>query len=85
MIPFSPAPRSPQLTRHLRRQVVAVQQYVVRPQTADSSDSFLSEVCKNDYQLTEEQVKNGESLESAIQRVSQSRESVSSESPSCEF
>ena len=47
-----------------------MQQYVVRPQTADSSDSFLSEVCKNDYQLTEEQVKNGESLQSAILRVS---------------
>ena len=50
--------------------MVAVQQYIVRPQTADSSDSFLSEVCKNDYQLTEEQVKNGESLQSAILRVS---------------
>ncbi|XP_043222924.1 epithelial splicing regulatory protein 1-like isoform X2 [Amphibalanus amphitrite] len=55
----------------VNNKVVAVQQYVVRPQSADSSDSFLSEVCKNDYQLTEEQVKNGESLESAIQRFDQ--------------
>jgi len=52
----------------VNNKVVAVQQYVVRPLSAEASDSFLSEVCKTDYQLTEEQVKNGETLESAVNR-----------------
>ncbi|XP_037785794.1 RNA-binding protein fusilli-like isoform X1 [Penaeus monodon] len=48
------------------RKVVTEQQYIVRPLSGDINENVLGEQCREDYGLTEEQVKNGQPFENVI-------------------
>ncbi|CAG0912498.1 unnamed protein product [Notodromas monacha] len=50
------------------RYIVAEKRYVVKPRTADINENVLSEQCRNDFGLTEEQVKRGELLETVLEQ-----------------
>lgn len=51
-------------------QVVAVHCKYVKPRTVDVSGCVLSEVTRNDFGITEDQVKSGQPLEQVIEEVS---------------
>uniref|UniRef100_T1ILP7 RRM domain-containing protein n=1 Tax=Strigamia maritima TaxID=126957 RepID=T1ILP7_STRMM len=51
--------------------VVAVQQNVVKPRTADVNENVLSDQCKTEFGLCEEQVKNGQFLEQILEQFDQ--------------
>ncbi len=51
------------------KQVVAVQYNVVKPRSSDVNENLLSEVARNQFGLTEEQVKNGQPLEHVLEEV----------------
>lgn len=46
--------------------VLTEQQYIVRPSGSDMNENLLGEQCREDYGLTEEQVKDGQPLENVI-------------------
>ncbi|KAK8382538.1 hypothetical protein O3P69_015425 [Scylla paramamosain] len=48
------------------RKTVTEQQYIVRPPTEDINENVLGEQCREDFRLTEDQVKNGQPLENVI-------------------
>ncbi|XP_042222346.1 epithelial splicing regulatory protein 1-like, partial [Homarus americanus] len=48
------------------RKVVTEQQYIIRPPTEDINENVLGEQCREDFGLTEDQVKNGQPLENVI-------------------
>ncbi|XP_066954813.1 epithelial splicing regulatory protein 1 isoform X1 [Macrobrachium rosenbergii] len=48
------------------RKVVTEQQYIVQPPSGDINENVLGEQCREDYGLTEEQVKNGQPFETVI-------------------
>ncbi|XP_069184951.1 epithelial splicing regulatory protein 1 isoform X3 [Procambarus clarkii] len=48
------------------RKVVTEQQYIVRPPTEDINENVLGEQCREDFNLTEDQVKNGQPLENVV-------------------
>lgn len=48
------------------RKAVTEQQYIVRPPTEDINENVLGEQCREDFRLTEDQVKNGQPLENVI-------------------
>ncbi|XP_050687370.1 epithelial splicing regulatory protein 1-like isoform X4 [Eriocheir sinensis] len=48
------------------RKTVTEQQYIVRPPTEDINENVLGEQCREDFRLTEDQVKNGQPLGSVI-------------------
>jgi hypothetical protein len=50
--------------------VVGLQQYLVKPRVADVNENVLSEQLVTESALTEDLVKNGVALETAIQQVS---------------
>jgi hypothetical protein len=50
-------------------QVVGLQQYLVKPRVADVNENVLSEQLVTESSLTEDLVKNGVALETAIQQV----------------
>lgn len=49
--------------------MVGLQQYLVKPRVADVNENVLSEELVTDSALTEDLVKNGVALETAIQQV----------------
>jgi len=49
--------------------VVGLQQYLVKPRVADVNENVLSEELVTESALTEDLVKNGVPLETAIQQV----------------
>jgi epithelial splicing regulatory protein 1/2 len=51
--------------------VVAVQYNVVKPRSSDVNENLLSEVARNQFGLTEEQVKNGQPLEHVLEELDQ--------------
>jgi len=53
------------------RKVVHVHNAVVKPASADINENILSEVARNRYGLTEDQIKNGQTLESVIEQLDQ--------------
>lgn len=48
------------------RKVVTEQQYIIQPPSGDINENVLGEQCREDYGLTEEQVKNGQPFETVI-------------------
>lgn len=50
-------------------QVVAVHYNLVKPRSADVNENLLSEVARNQFGLTEDQIKNGQPLEHVIEEV----------------
>lgn len=50
-------------------QVVAVHTNVVKPRSADVNENLLSETARNQFGLTDEQVKNGQPLENVLEEV----------------
>jgi len=51
-------------------QVVGIQQYAVKPRTADINENILSEQCLAETTLTEAAVKAAEPLETVLAKVS---------------
>lgn len=51
-------------------QVVSIQQYAVKPRTADINENILSEQCLAETSLTEAAVKAAEPLETVLAKVS---------------
>jgi hypothetical protein len=56
-------------------QVVNIQQYAVKPRTADINENILSEQCLAETSLTEAAVKSAEPLETVLAKVSGALES----------
>ena len=52
----------------------------MKPRTADINDNVLSEECRNDYGLNEENIKDGELLETVIEQVRRVCSAISSKS-----
>ncbi|XP_013790875.1 epithelial splicing regulatory protein 1-like [Limulus polyphemus] len=51
--------------------VVVVQQHFVKPRGADVNENLLSDTCRSVFQLTEESVNNGQSLENVLEELDQ--------------
>jgi hypothetical protein len=51
------------------KQVVAVHYNVVKPRSSDVNENLLSEIARNQFGLTEDQVKNGQPLEHVLEEV----------------
>ncbi len=49
--------------------MVAVQYNVVKPRSSDVNENLLSEIARNQFGLTEDQVKNGQPLEHVLEEV----------------
>ncbi|KAH7983511.1 hypothetical protein HPB52_012386 [Rhipicephalus sanguineus] len=54
-----------------RIQVVAVQQNLVKPRSCDVNENVISESCRTEYGISEEQLKNAVPLEQVIDQFSQ--------------
>ena len=50
-------------------QVISLQKHYVRPATDDISETVLTDECKVDTGLTEDVIKNAQSLEHVIEEV----------------
>lgn len=51
-------------------QVIVAQTHVVKPRGCDVNENSLSDVCRTELGLSEEQLKSGQPLEQVIEQVS---------------